>query len=76
MAELVDARDLKFPATTATAQLSCKTSRFKPAETGAVPPHLQNNSAFGILANCVGPAEIIQPIVNVEVAAGDAAGVP
>jgi hypothetical protein len=42
MAELVDARDLKFPATSDLAQISCKTSDFGPALLGANPNRLQN----------------------------------
>ena len=42
MAELVDARDLKFPALPANTQLSCKTSDLKPAILAANPHHLQN----------------------------------
>ncbi|MFK4726426.1 ATP-dependent protease ClpP protease subunit [Bradyrhizobium niftali] len=53
MAELVDARDLKFPAAAAIALLSCKTPSFKPTKTRIIPPRLQNNSGFGITANRV-----------------------
>jgi hypothetical protein len=42
MAELVDARDLKFPAPAAIAQFSCKTFNSGPAVSGMNPAHLQN----------------------------------
>jgi hypothetical protein len=42
MAELVDARDLKFPATTDRPHISCKTSDSGPALLGANPTRLQN----------------------------------
>jgi hypothetical protein len=42
MAELVDARDLKFPAPPAIAHSSCKTLDSGPAVSGANPTHLQN----------------------------------
>jgi len=42
MAELVDARDLKFPAAPVNTELSCKTFKSEPAGLATIPAHLQN----------------------------------
>jgi hypothetical protein len=42
VAELVDARDLKFPAAPENSGLYCKTNNDAPAKTASNPAHLQN----------------------------------
>ena len=42
VAELVDARDLKFPATSENVRISCKIRNFAPAKSAGNPIHLQN----------------------------------